>query len=228
MFPRFVLQSIALLLMVALVACQPPTNNRNRRTIGRNAMGATNWVGGQPQSTQPWSTNTQWGAVSGMHGDQNFQEELWYFTSPMLGQAGPDEQLGYVSAQPAQTGVFFWGQARIMGSASNGQLDGSRAVLHLEIWDNRAGQVGPNGSTIPQVVVHIGPDQAGFVSAQGYAQNGRVFLTFTHQLNTVVMDGAVQGQTFTGNIGYSNQQTGGQTRFLGRFQVNTCGFFACN
>ena len=232
MTSRSLRMSIMCLVMALVAACQPPPKRGNSR-IGRFSPrgGPTNFVNGQPVQTQPTSMSTQWGAITGFYGDQAFQDALYYFTEPTLGSAS-DDVLGYVSAQGSGgTGVVFWGRASMINGGFNsyggGQLDGQQSVLHIEIWDSKAGQMRSDGSVNPQVKVHIGADQAGFVSASGYVQNGQVNLTFSDKTGSVYMQGAVQGQTFSGNISFSNASNGNQVIPLGRFQVATCGFFIC-
>lgn len=229
----------AMLLGVALVTagCQPKTSRADRNRIGRTARGPVGTgANGQPTALQPSSGATQWGEILGQN-DQTFQNELYYFTAPMLANAGVEEQLGYVAAQRGQqTGVVFWGEAAMLGttqsayagSMSYGQLDGRSARIHIEIYDDRAGQTRADGTVRPQTIVHIGPDQDGFVSANGQVNGQQVQLTFTDQTGSVVMQGQITGQYFSGTIGYSNSYTGGQTRQLGQFNVPACGFFKCN
>lgn len=229
----------AMILGVALVSagCQPKTSRTDRNRIGRTARGPVGTgVNGQPTALQPSTGATQWGEITGQS-DQAFQSELYYFTAPMLANAGAEEQLGYTSSQRGQqTGVVFWGEATMLGSAQQGfggsmtygQLDGNNARLHIEIYDDRAGTYRADGSVRPQTVVHIGRDQEGFVSASGQVNGQQVQMTFTDQTGSVVLQGQLLGQYFTGTIAYSNMYSGGQMRTLGQFNVPACGFFKCN
>ncbi|NJL25987.1 MAG: hypothetical protein HC902_13020 [Calothrix sp. SM1_5_4] len=209
------------------MGCQP-NNNRKNRKIGRTARGQVAYVNGIPSPLSSNRAGTKWGEVTGLSGDQAFRDELYYFTAPMMQGASAEDQLGYVSSQSAQrTGVAFWGEASIRGSGGMGQLEGSTARLHIEIYDDKYGQKRPDGSTIEQVSIHIGYDQEGFVGAQGTVQNGQANLTFTDSYGSIVLQGQVVGQTFAGTMYYSNDTTSGQMRALGRFSVEACGFFIC-
>lgn len=208
---------LVLALSLTLVACQNGVNREERSRIGRNKRGVP------ANANTSGTVGTQWGSITGS-GDSAFQQELYVFTAPMLTNVGPDDQLGYVSSQASGgTGVMFWGAARMLGAGTgNGQLDPNSARIHIEIYDDRA------ASGRSPVVVHIGPDQEGFLSAQGSMQNGQISLVFTDTSGSVIVQGALQGQYFAGQIGYTNTLTGGQARVLGQFQVPACGFFACN
>lgn len=222
---------------VAAVGCQPKPN-RDRSRIGRTARGPIGQTpNGNPAAFQPSTQGTSWGEVTGIAGDRAFQDELFYFTAPMLNGAPQEDQLGYVASTSGQaTGVVFWGEASVHGGANpmyggnltSGQLDGQRARLHIEIYDDKTGLQRSDGSVRPQIVVHIGADQQGFVSAQGSIQGNQVNLIFTDQMGSVILQGSLMGQYFTGTMLYTNSQTGGQARQLGRFQVPACGFFICN
>ncbi|MBX3021267.1 MAG: hypothetical protein KF799_06265 [Bdellovibrionales bacterium] len=225
-----------LLLGIAVVAtgCQQKTP-RDRTRIGRDGRASSLRVNpnGYPTPFGSGSYSTQWGEVTN-NNQQMFQEELFYFTSPMLNGASPEDSVGYVSAQAGQqTGVVFWGEAAMrgngapgmMGQMSSGQLDGSRARLHIEIFDDKTGMTRSDGSVRPQIFVHIGYDQEGFVGAQGSVQGNQVNLVFTDNIGSVIMQGTINQQYFTGQMSYT---VNGQQRPLGNFKVPACGFFVCN
>lgn len=229
---------IGLVLAMAFVTagCQQKSNKRESR-IGRLARGqAGPMINGMPSPLQPGSPNTQWGEIIS-NNQAAFDQELSLFTSPMLGSLSQDEQLGRVSAQSGQrTGVVFWGEAPMRGMGmsgytggmNNGTLDGSRARLHIEIYDDKTGAARADGSIRSQIIVHIGYDQDGFVGAQGSVQGNQVNLMFRDETGTVTMRGSLNSQYFAGQIYYSTAETFGQERQLGNFQVPACGFFVCN
>jgi hypothetical protein len=236
---RIALRAAIITAAILFMGCQPPPNRNSNSRIGRLARGnvGTSATGGPAPFNNPNAAQagTQWGEITSSS-DQTFQQELYFFTMPMLASAGPEDQLGYVSSQHGQqTGVAFWGEASVFGSGtpgyasqmSSGQLDGSHARIHIEIYDDKTGQQRSDGSVRPQIVVHIGYDQSGFVSAQGTVQNGQVNMVFTDSMGSVIMQGMLQGQYFTGTMAYTNSQTGGQQRTLGQFTVPACGFFVC-
>lgn len=224
---RTVLISLVAFLGLVMVAsgCQTKPNRSGRTRIGRTGRGP---VGSGPNSSYlSGNASTQIGYITG-NDDQSFQNALWYFTAPTLANY-PDEQLGYVSSQPNGTSrVEFWGEASMYGgaNASEGVLDGQRARLHIEIFDDRVGQPRSDGSPRTQVSVHIGYDQDGFVSAQGSVQGGQVNLIFNDNYGAIRLSGAISGSNFNGTIYFSNQWTGGEMP-LGQFQVAACGFFVC-
>lgn len=214
--------SLLIIGFVGTVGCQPPPKNPDTRKIGRLGRGAINWVNGQPQSMQA-GTGVQWGQITSQNGDQAFQQALSFLTAPTL-QGQPDLQLGYVSSQPnQQTGVYFWGQVFSAG----GMIDSSRSRIHIEIWDSKAGQMGPDGNVIPPVVIHIGSDQTGFVSVQGSVQGGAVQLVFTDETGSIYLNGNTMGQYLSGTIQFSNANGSGPID-LGQFNVPACGFLSCN
>jgi hypothetical protein len=180
---------------------------------------------GQSTPYNSTSLGTQWGEVTGASGDQMFDMELQNFTAPMLSGADANLQLGYVSSLSNQsTGVVFWGNAPMVGGGCGsgvGTLDGSRARLHIEIWDDRAAS-----GAATQISVHIGYDQSGFVSAQGSGNGGSANLTFTDSVGSVALVGTIQGTWFSGTMSYNNGNSGWRT--LGQFRVPAAGFFTCN
>ena len=209
------------------LGCQPAPNHTINRTIGRNAYAPPNSTNGHSQSNR---AGTTWGQVTSSQGDQAFDEQLNLMTLPMLDGAAADQQLGFVSATANQsTNVVFWGEASMYGggggisAGGNGNLDGSKARIHIEIWDDKAAQAGAS-----PIVLHIGYDTADFAGASGSVQGNQVTLTFQHaSYGAVAMQGTISGQTFTGTLYFQNSSTGGQFSSLGTFQVATCGFFVC-
>ncbi len=213
-----------LTLLVSVLAgtgCQPKKGRTQRQRIGRAVRGPVSYDQfGMPRPFQSSSAATAWGEVTSDSGDQNFQNELYFFALPSLANMPSEEQLGYVSGQSSQqTGVAFWGEVR--GIFSQGQVDGARSRLHIEVYDDRYGVTRADGSTREQLVVHIGADQQGFVRAYGNMQQG---ITFEDVYGSVTLRGSIQGQYFVGEIYYANQYSGGSRR-LGRFSVPAQGFF---
>lgn len=223
--------------MLPLVISCGPQRPRKESLRGRTARGPVSYTAnGQPAPYNP--NNALWGEIhsgnnfqyASMSGDQQFQEELRALLAPSLGgssgyqNASYGDYLGYVSGQSNQsTGVFFWGYAAVN---NNGQLEGKSAQLHIEIYDDKVGQIGSNGKPITQIVVD--PRRSGCYSgAQGYVQGYNARLTFNDCYGSIVLDGGFQDQYFSGTVHYKNNQTGGQWRQLGQFIVPTCGFFRC-
>jgi hypothetical protein len=227
MFDRKFAAVILLGLAALLSACQPAPNHNNR-TLGRNLRSPGNPIGSNGQAARlnnSANASTQWAQLVNNSGDQFFDQQLYTFTLPMLDGADASQQLGYVSASPGQsTGVWFWGQAVINstnGSSTYGTLDSSKAKIHVEIWDDKTLQ-----GALP-VVIHIGSDLNGFVSATGTVNGSSVQMTFTDGYGSVGLSGTYNSQYFSGTMYYSNGG-GGQFTPIGTFQVATCGFFVCN
>lgn len=226
-------RQISILAFVAFVAiltgCQPPPSRKNELRIGRNARGPTgpiNSATGTATRYNSGNTSTTWGQLTSTMGDQGFDDQLYYFTLPMLNGLDASQQLGYVSASAGQsTFVSFWGEASIYsnGSSGSGTLDGAHARIHIEIWDNKAVASGAN-----PVVVHIGYDFPGFVSATGSVNGSQATLTFTDGYGSVALQGTLSNQMFSGTMYFSNSATSSQFYPLGNFQVSACGFFVCN
>lgn len=231
MFARKVWILAFVIFAAALTGCQPAPSRKNQLRIGRNARGPVNYVNGHATSFQSGNYSTQWGQITGNSGDQAFDDQLYYFAMPSLGGADASQQLGFVSATPNQsTYVAFWGEASVYGGggglggySGSGTLDGSRARIHIEIWDDKAVSMG-----VDPVVVHIGYDYPGFVGASGSVNGGHATLTFTDGYGSVALDGNLSGQYYSGTIYFMNSATGGQYYPLGNFQVPACGFFLCN
>lgn len=229
--------ALVLGLTVVTTGCQQKGSSRDRTRIGRTARGPTGpSINGVPSALQPNSMNTQWGEVTSTN-QAAFQDELYYFTAPMLAGGSEEDLLGSVSAQSGQqTGVVFWGEAPMRGAGiggntgtnQSGTLDQTRARLHIEIYDNKTGMTRADNSIRPQIIVHIGYDQEGFVGAQGSVQGNLINLVFKDGMGSVIMRGSLNSQYFTGQMYYTTTETGTQERQLGNFQVPACGFFKCN
>ncbi len=218
MFTKKTITLLAVGLAVLAVGCAPKKNSKTT-TRGRLARGipSVNPQTGLP-STQSPSASTQYGHVSAM--DQNFYYAVQALAMPSL--EGSGDQLGNVSPQPSQSrGIYFWGD----GLPHYNAPAFNTGRLHIEIWDDLAGQVGADGQVLPPVVIHIGADQEGFQGVSGQGFGGQVNLTFSSLYNVVTLQGYVQGNQYVGTFVFTN--TYAQNMTLGQFTVPACGFFRC-
>ena len=213
------------LLIFATVGCQPAPSRSSDLKIGRNGRGSS--TGAKGGAIAGSNGATTWGQITGSSGDQAFDQILGQLVSPQLSGSN-DPGLGFVSAAANQaTGVIFWGQAAMVANSSNSStatLQGANARLHIEIWDATSAQ---SGGAIQPFVIHIGSDQAGFVSAVGSSNGSSANLTFTDGYGSVMLQGQIANGYYSGTIAFSNASTGGTQLPLGQFQVPTCGFFTC-
>lgn len=212
MVSRKLLTLLVLSLSLIAAGCAPKKNAkqnlRGRLSRGIPSVSQTN---GQRSSQ---SSTASWGTVSGMD-PNSFQ-----YNVALLAQV---DDLGQVTPYPQQgRGVYFWGDG--LPNVNSGVFNTGR--LHIEIWDDMAGQTGMDGQPIPPVVIHIGADQEGFqgVSGQSFG-GGQVTLTFSSFYNVITLQGYVQGQDFVGTMSFSN--AAGSNIQLGQFAVPACGFFRC-
>ena len=223
---------ISLLLLLAVFSGCVPPKAQSRSKIGRartaDSGSHTAWDSTGTKGTE-W--NKTWGEVTSSASSQSWSQELLNFTSPSLSGLAEDQQLGFVSPQSGQnTGVRFYGNAITTGTTGGytRSFDQASMLIHVEFYDDKS----TNQSAAP-VVVEISPDINGFVGAGGTLSGSQVNLYFQDQYGTVRLSGYVNGQTFSGNFGYC---TGDQsycsntnnTRLLGQFSVDACGFFQCN
>ncbi len=230
-----------LLTITILAGCQPKKNPKQR--LGRGGRGYFNSAynsnpsimnagANQCGSYIPAGanmTNKMWGEVTSTYGDQQFMQELYLLTAPVLSSLPAEDQLGQVSGQSGQyTGVRFWGNARTYYPGMNGQIDISSLQVRIEIYDDKACQPKSDGTVRPMIPIDIGPSQPGFVRGQGAVSNGQANIYVEDIYGAISLQGVINGQYFTGTMSYSTPQTGGQLRQLGTFNVPTCGFFQCN
>ncbi|MGE0526457.1 MAG: hypothetical protein AB7G93_03710 [Bdellovibrionales bacterium] len=218
---------------VALAGCQPRKGRKDGLRVGRLARGpiATN-QNGQPVPLQPKNSSTLWGEVTAL--SNAWDEEVRIFTWPSL-KDSPGEAIGFVSGASNQaTGIGFWGYVPVSGQGGvygSGQVD-ANATIHIEVYDDKYGQVQSDGEIIPPLVVHIGRDQPDtFKSVSGSVNGTQAQVTFADIYGQVHLEGTVQAQDFTGTMKYCNVDSGcgaGQWRTLGHFRVPTCGFFICS
>lgn len=227
---------ISLLLLLAFtLGCQPARDDKSKIARGRLARGT---VGSNMSAPRSGTTgagvndpgyNKLWGEVTSQAGDQAFDQELYLMDYAALSTLSPDDQLGYVSSQSGQTtGVRFWGNAQTANGSGVGAFDRNSMILRLEIYDSHTGEVRSDGSVRSNIPIQISADQPTFVDAGGTVQNGQVYMYFTDLYGSIYISGTMNGQTFSGVIGYASSGTGNQSRQLGQFSVATCGFFQCN
>jgi hypothetical protein len=222
------------MVVAATLGCQPK-KEKKREPVGRGLRGAPAVDSmGRPIPVQPnngvnnrWGAQqTEWGAITSTNGDQAFQQQVAGFVAPSINSiANPsiEETLGYVSGQSNQdTGIVFWG---IVQRGANGAIDPSVSKIHIEVFDSNYGRAKADGSYVPQIIVHIGADQTGFVSAQGWFNQSQAQLMFTDQHGSVSLRGQIQGGMFVGQVFYTNAFTGGGEQLLGQFRVSAAGFF---
>jgi hypothetical protein len=206
-------------LALSLMGCQPAKSDKLSLGSGRLARTTS--------ATAATPNGKAWGSITSQAGDQGFWQELYYLTYPALSGQSAEEQLGYVSAQDGQaTGVRFWGNANV--TADGASLDSSSLSIRLEIYDDRTGTARADGTTRPDIPIQISPDQPTYISSGGTISGGQAQIYFQDQFGTIIMQGQISGQQFSGSIFYSDDATGGQTRQLGVFSVATCGFFVCH
>lgn len=227
MTPRKNLFAILLVIVLACVACQQKKNKKQSLRSGRNARGFNNSNfqanpsalngAGQCGSMQGPSNKT-WGDVTPYQGD--FQQEVQILTNPTMAGASAEDLLGSVRS------VYFWGNATIPCSGY-GPMNPATAQIRLEIFDDKACQVKSDGTVRPMIPIHIGPQQPGFVSAEGFVNGGQARLTYTDTYGSIVLEGTISNGRYSGNMLYTTYETGGQPRVLGRFDVLQSGFFSC-
>ena len=202
-------------LLLLAIGCQPAPKRETRR-FGRSAYGNV--------SRAPMSPMTQSTFVTNSAGDMIMSYEAGQLAAPALGDQ-PQWALGFVSAS---SGVRLWGEAYVIRTdAASGSIDSQRSRLHIEVTDNRVGTTDAEGNVLPPFVLHIGSDQSGFEGAVGGINNGGVDLRFNQSgYGYVAVRGTLSGNTFAGQVYFSNVRTGGE-RYLGQFSVNACSFFVC-
>lgn len=205
-------------LLLFAIGCQPAPKQETRR-FGRNAFGNTSFAPSSPNTQIPYVTNPG--------GDMVMSYEANQMALPAVGDQ-PEWQLGYVSAT---TGVKIWSESYIvrdsLSDGASGTIDQNRSRLHIEISDSRTGQTDSDGNVLKPFVLHIGYDQSGYEGATGGIQNGAVDLTYNQgAFGYVAIRGSLSGNTFAGQVLFSNNQTNGE-HFLGQFNVNACSFFVC-
>jgi len=219
---------IGLVIFAVTTGCQPPKKKSTAIGRGRGRFSSGNLSAPGTTTSMGTDAGKLWGEVTSSNGDQAFDQELYYFTMPSLMNLGPDDQLGYVSAQSNQnTGVRFYGNA-VTSGGSSAQRPFNRATMkiHIEVYDDRTGQQRADGSVRPPVVVEISPANTDtFVDAGGSLNNNQATLYWRDTYGSVYMQGQINGQYFQGSMSYSDSS--GQQRTLGDFVVPTCGFFDC-
>ncbi len=225
------------LITVVLAGCVPPKNQRSAIRVGRGRADVSgNFNASTSYGTNGTDWNKTWGEVTASSNGNTFAQELLNFTSPSLNNLPQDDQLGFVSGQSGQnTGVRFYGNAVTTGGTGGASrsFDQNSMTIHVEIYDDRAGQPRADGTTRPPVVIEISPDVTGFVGAGGTLSGSQVNLYFQDQYGSIRMSGTINGQNFNGNFGYCTGDTSfcsntNNTRMLGAFTVDACGFFQCN
>lgn len=227
--------AMALMFAIVLVAgCQQKKNKKQSLREGRGQRGSTEMNTGpgskQQSSMQCGSYYVQgkaWGEVTGHQGEQYFYQQVRTLTNPVLMSLPPEDQLGMVSGQSGQpTGVRFWGHAQILNGGGQGQIDPNSAEIRVEIFDDRACQVKPDGSVRPVIPIHIGASQPDFVSTSGYVQGANARITFQDIYGAIILDGQISSGVYSGYMSYTTYETGAQPRILGHFRVPVNGFFS--
>lgn len=209
--------SLMVISVTSLTGCPPKKNKKEVLRTGRTRLSPTGTRNANGTINSYTSTNpsTLWSMVNG---DQNFAQNLYYFTLPSMNGLPADEQLGYVSPTGGNTGFFFWANIAV---GANGQIDSARSRIHVEIYDDKYGTARPNGGQPYEAYFyHIGPEQEGFQGVQGNAGQ----ITFTASYGSIMLQGQNQGGTFSGTFMFTNQHTGGWVQ-LGQFSVPSAGIF---
>lgn len=220
---RIARQIILLMTLASLLAGCQVRKRKDAIRPGRTAGGPISKNHNQYGCLNPYIVNgASWGEIT-QGFSSNFQSAVYLLTLPHLDGLPVNEQLGNVSGVSGQsTGVRFWGQVGF-----NGAQVQTNSSLHIEVYDDRYCTPGPNGKSINQVVLHIGPAMQGFQYAAGTVNNNMASLTFVSVYYSVTLYGYIQNQWFTGDIYFKNSYTQGEDVYLGQFQVPTCGFFKC-
>ncbi len=205
------------LLAVTVLAGCPNTKSR-KETIraGRTALGQTGGTNANGTTNSLNSTNqaTIWGGLSAMPRmtQQDFDSRVKLFLEPGLHSASLEDQVGSVSMTPGQAGgVFFWGNVFLV----NGQVDGARSRIHIEIFDNKVGQYRPNGTIYEMIPVDLN-------KGEGSAST----ITFKSGAMTLQLSGSTAASgDFQGTMTFSNSYTSNSWVTLGSFTVKANGFF---
>jgi len=213
--------SLLTMSVTVLTGCPPKKNKKEVLRTGRTArspVGAKQ-PNGTPGSYQSGNPNTVWGGVTGFD-QQSWNSYIQYFAMPALAGAAVDQQLGNVSMQPMNGyGFGFWGNVVI---GAGGQIDSARSRIHVEIFDDKYGQIGSDGQPISQFFYHIGPEQEGFIGVQGNANSVSFLSSYGH----IMLQGQNQGGQFVGTFYFANSYTSNEYVPLGQFQVQSNGFFS--
>jgi hypothetical protein len=221
-------------IVTLLTACQPPRRQRSPISGRTRATTSGNYSALNSSGSNGTQWNKTWGEITSNAGDQAFDSELYYFTQPSLQGLPSEDQLGFVSSRSGQTtGVRFYGNAVTTGAGGyTRSFDRNSMLIHIEVYDDRTGQQRSDGSARPPVVVEISPEVEGFVDAGGTITGAQASLFFQDQYGSVRMQGTINGQVYSGTIGYCNGSAQicsnpNNVRTLGNFAVNACTFFQC-
>lgn len=224
---------MSLFMMASILAgCQPAKNQRQSIRVGRaRADVSGNRSAFDAYGTKGTESNKTWGEVTSNASSQSWMQELLNFSAPSLNGVPADQALGFVSGSSGQnTGVRFYGNAVTNGSSGgySRSFDPKSMTIHIEIYDDKTA----NGTAAP-VVIEISPAIDGYVATSGSLSGSQVNLNFQDAYGMVRMQGTINGNSFTGQFGYctgdqSYCSNTGNTRLLGNFAVDTCGFFQCN
>lgn len=190
-----VLTLIAALLVSSLMGCAPKKNEKTQ-VRGRLSRGGGTYAninaGTYNQNKQPIA----------VYADQYAIQQL---------VQGTGEQVGFVPPQPANgQGVFMW----LDGINFNAQTFNTGSI-HVEVWDDLAGQIGSDGQPTPPFVFRVAPGQEGFQGVQGQNFGGQFTITFMSTYTQFTLQGYRQGNQVQGTITFSNPYA--QNVMLGQF-----------
>jgi hypothetical protein len=165
------------------------------------------------------------GQLSGiMYGDD--QGSFQYAVEGLVSAQIDETSLGQVSAQAAGgTGVFFGGRVFVNGTTANGTIASNSSIL-IVVKDSLVGTTDPSSGRA------VTPVEIGLSQATGQVSNGQVSIEFQDSMGVIILEGVINGQTFTGTVSYDNARSvnggpGASAEPMASFQIPTCQFFVC-